>query len=271
MKAKKNIALVLGSGGGRGWAHFGVLRAFKELGVVPDMVVGTSIGSMIGALYVMNRLEEAERVASSLTSWTQIARLFIEVKIPRMGLIDGRNIMAMLATVLPDVAIETLPLSYTAVATDLHTHEEVIIAHGSLHHAIRASISIPGVFTPVRHGQRWLIDGGLVNPLPVSVARSNGATHVIAVDINLAANPTHSESASESDPSTLEILTRSFRIGENSITRERLLRESPDILIQPPVGHIGTLEFHHATACIEAGYHVTLRHRDAILAQLEHF
>jgi len=241
------------------------LRAFKELGVVPDMVVGTSIGSMIGALYVMNRLEEAERVAASLTSWTQIARLFIEVKIPRMGLIDGRNIMAMLSTVIPDVAIEQLPLPYIAIATDLRTHEEVALQHGSLYHAIRASISIPGVFTPVRHERRWLVDGGLVNPLPISVARANGATHVIAVDINLATDAAHAESAAEDDPSTLEILTRSFRIGENSITRERLLREPADILIQPLVGHIGTLEFHHATTCIEAGYRATLRHRDAIL------
>ena len=260
-----STALVLGSGGGRGWAHFGVIKALREMGFAPDMVVGTSIGAMIGALYAMGRIDEAEKVAASLTSWKQIARLFIEMKIPSMGLIDGRNIMALLATVLPDIPIEEAPLPYVAVATDLRTHEEVSLSTGSLHHAVRSSISIPGVFSPVRHGDRWLVDGGLVNPLPVSVARACGATRVIAVDINLATDADHPVFATADDPTTLEILTQSFRIGENSITRERLLREPPDILIQPAVGHIGTLEFHRAASCIDAGYRATLLLRERIV------
>lgn len=310
---KPTVAVVFGSGGARGWAHVGVLRALRELEFAPDLVVGTSIGSVAAAVHATGALPAVQRLAEEL-DWLTAAKLFFEIGLPRSGLLEGRRVMELLRELLPKARIDELAMPYAAVATDLHSQREVVLSEGSLLDAIRASISIPGVFTPVLRDGAWLVDGGLVNPLPVSVARAMGATQVVAVDINLlegaeeapakaASTPRskargtvetltetlsgwiqrseageggllegflglHGSSRKNAAPALIDVVIRSLRAGENAITRERLLREPPDVLIQPAVGHIGTLEFHRSAAAIEAGYTATLARADALRALL---
>jgi NTE family protein len=266
MKTKKKTALVLGSGGARGWAHIGVLRALEELECKPDMVVGTSIGAIVAAIHAAGVLEEAERFASTI-DWKQVARLFFEVNIPRSGLLKGQRIVELLRTIIPVKRIDQLQIPYAAVATDLRLEKEVVITEGDLFKALRASFSIPGVFTPVEHGKgQWLVDGGLVNPLPISVAREMGATHVVGVDINLGGC---NHDPIVKSPILMDVLLWTFRAIENSITRERLLREPPELLIQPKVGALGTLDFHHAPQAIKRGYEAIMAQKESLIALFE--
>jgi NTE family protein len=263
MKTKKKRALVLGSGGARGWAHIGVLKALEELECKPDIVVGTSIGAIVAAIHAAGALKEAEKIAASI-DWKQVARLFFEVNIPRSGLLKGQRIIELLRSLIQVKRIDQLPIPYAAVATDLRLEKEVVMTEGDLFKALRASFSIPGVFTPVEHAKgQWLVDGGLVNPLPVSVAREMGATHVVGVDINLGG--CNHEPLTKS-PILMDVLLWTFRAVENSITRERLLREPPDILIQPKVGALGTLEFHHAPQAIKRGYEAVMAQKEELCA-----
>jgi len=290
------IGLALGSGGARGWAHLGVLQRLTELGIRPHCIAGTSIGSIAAALYASNSLKTMEDLAIHL-DWKRVAQLFFEVNFPRSGLLTGKNFMTMLKSIIPVRAISSLKIPYAAVATNLENESEVILQSGNLFEAIRASIGIPGIFTPTPfHGQN-LVDGGLVNPLPVSVCRKMGADFVIAVDINLraplekrippkksyrreppqrianlieavgklmpqryaldASKMSHQwvpaqENVADS-LSIFDVLTRSFRLVENEITRRELAINPPDILIQPKVGDIMTLEFYRGPEAIAAG------------------
>jgi NTE family protein len=256
----KKTALVLGSGGARGWAHIGVLKALEELKCSPDIVVGTSIGAIVAAIHAAGVLEEAERIAASI-DWKQVARLFFEVNLPRSGLVKGARIMDLLRELIPVKRIENLTVVYAAVATDLRVEQEVVMSEGDLFKALRASFSIPGVFTPVEYTKgQWLVDGGLVNPLPISVARAMGATHVVGVDINLLG----SKYEKIKSPTLMDIMLMTFRTIENTITRERLLRESPDVLIQPKVGYLGTLEFQHAPEAIQLGYDSVMEQKELL-------
>jgi NTE family protein len=263
--APRKTALVLGSGGARGWAHIGVLKAMAELKCAPDIVVGTSIGAIVAAIHAAGVVDEAVRVASSI-GWKEVAKLFFEVNLPRSGLVKGARIMDLLRTLIPVKRIEHLTVAYAAVAADLRLEQEVVLSDGDLFKALRASFSIPGVFTPVEYTKgQWLVDGGVINPLPISVARSMGATHVIGVDINLMGDTREKIKS----PTLMDILLMTFRTIENSITRERLLREPPDILIQPKVGYLGTLEFHHAPQAIQLGYDAVMEQKELIFELFE--
>ena len=265
---KETVALVLGSGGARGWAHVGVLQVLAEWGVKPDIVVGASIGSVAGALYAAGALARAEQVAVSL-DWRQTLKLFIEMSLPYGGLLKGTRVMELLRGMIPVETIERLPVRFAAVATDLRAQKEYVLAKGDLLGAIRASIAIPGVFVPVEYRKGvWLVDGGLTNPLPVSVARAMGATRVIGVDINLAGGAGGGTHAKGGAPSLMEVMIRSFRVVESTITRERLLREPPDILIQPRVDSIGTLEFNKGLEAIRAGRLAAREQAEAIRSLL---
>lgn len=176
------IGLALSSGSARGWAHVGVIRALREAGIEPDIVAGSSIGALIGAAYLCDQLDALEQWVCKLT-WWNILR-FMDVQLRKGGFIEGQKLMDYLARYVSDRRIEDLPKPFTAVATDLATGQETWLQTGSLSDAIRASIALPGLFTPVRLGQRWLVDGGLVNPVPVSVCRALGADIVIAVNLN---------------------------------------------------------------------------------------
>ncbi len=299
------IGLVLGSGGARGWAHIGVLRRLHELGIRPHCIAGTSAGAIAAALYASDSIETMEELAAQL-DWKQVAQLFLEGSFPRSGLLTGKNVMLLLKSIIPVRAISSLRIPYAAVATDIETEKEIVLQSGNLFDAIRASIGIPGIFTTTLMNGHHLVDGGLVNPLPVTVCRAMGADFVIAVDVNLRASPKkitpldYPRPASPTqritqlldslsklmpqgatpalktshrwmtpkkcaDLSIFDVLTRSFRLVENQITRRELALNPPNILIQPEVGDIMTLEFQRGPEAIAAG----IRAVDEVLPQLQ--
>lgn len=312
MSASNKIGLALGSGGARGWAHIGALLELQKLGIEIDCIAGTSIGSIAGVLYATETLELAADLALNL-NWKDVARLFLEVNFQRSGLVSGKNFVKLLKDIIPARTFNQLSLPLAVVVTDLKAEREVVFNRGNLFHAIRASIGIPGVFTPVPDGHRHLVDGGLVNPLPVSVCRGMGADQVIAIDVNLGLpDPEHTptdvetsaaEDASDSTRLTqlknsiakllpqittpinetlahwfesdkkeceslsiLDVLTLSFRLIENEITRSTLKLHPPEVLIQPAVGHIMTLEFYRGPEAIAAGRAAVQAKREELLA-----
>ena len=178
----KNIGLALGSGSARGWAHIGVIRALTDAGIEIKCIAGSSIGSLVGAAFALNKIDVLEDFARQL-DWKQIVS-FLDVIFPRSGLIDGEKITDFFRGHVREMDIGKLPIRYCAVAADLATGREVVLNDGDLIEAIRASISVPGIFTPVKKNGSFLVDGGLVNPVPVSVVRDMGADYIIAVDLN---------------------------------------------------------------------------------------
>jgi NTE family protein len=178
----KNIGLALGSGSARGWAHIGVIRALAEAGIEITYIAGTSIGSLVGAMFALDKMDVLEDFARQL-DWKQIVS-FLDLTFPRSGLIEGERITDVVRGHVREINIEELPIRYCAVATDLTMGSEVVLNEGDLIDAIRASISVPGIFTPVQKNGSFLIDGGIVNPVPVSAVRNMGADYVIAVDLN---------------------------------------------------------------------------------------
>ncbi|UCE86324.1 MAG: patatin-like phospholipase family protein [Deltaproteobacteria bacterium] len=175
------IGLALGSGAARGWAHVGVLRALEEAGLAPQIVCGSSSGAIAGAMYAAGQLDRFETWGRQL-DWRQVVAYF-DLSL-RGGLIKARKLIDFLTEELRERTIESLERRFAAVATDLATGREVWLREGSLVDCMRASIALPGLITPVRLDGRWLVDGGLVNPVPVSLCRALGADSVIAVDLN---------------------------------------------------------------------------------------
>lgn len=178
----ERVGLVLGSGAARGWAHLGVLQAIDELAIRVDVIAGTSIGALVGAVYASRGIEQLKEVVLHFDRRQLLSLLDLGLR--QAGLIDGKRVADELREQIRQPLIEDLEIPFQAVATDLGTGEEVALDRGDVIEAVRASISIPGVFTPVTRNDRLLVDGGLVNPVPVSVARAMGADFVIAVDIN---------------------------------------------------------------------------------------
>lgn len=285
---KPKIGLALGGGSARGWAHIGVIHALTEAGIVPDMVCGTSIGALVGAAYVNGDLDRLEQWAESLTLQTVVR--FLDFSLGG-GLIKGEKLIEFFRSRFVDMPISELPLPFAAVATDLQTGREIWLQEGMVSDAVRTSIALPGLLTPVEHEGRWLVDGGLVNPVPVSLCRAMGADLVIAVDLNSdivgkhlrkaraskAATPANPEGAGETmlariqsgmatlgiasskatnnRPSMLEVLASSINIMQQRITRSRLAGEPADVLITPRLAELGLMEFHRASNAIEAGSH----------------
>ncbi len=180
--ARPRIGLALGGGSARGWAHLGVLDSLIAAGIEPDIVCGTSIGALVGAAYVSGRHAVLRQWAASLT-WREMVGL-MDVRLSGGGLIDGRNVVKFLQEAGVTGAIERCAQPFAAVATDLATGAEVWLRSGAIEDAVRASIALPGIFSPVQLEGRWLLDGGLVNPVPVSVCRALGADVIIAVNLN---------------------------------------------------------------------------------------
>jgi len=181
-KPPKKIGLALGSGSARGWAHIGVVQALEESGIRVDCVAGTSIGALVGAVYASGRIDALKAVVLGLDR-KQILRLF-DIVFPKSGLIHGKKVADFLRSYVQTGNIEQLPVPFSTVSTDLVTGSEVVGREGNVIEAVRASISFPGIFTPVIRNGMVLVDGGLVNPVPVSVVRDMGADFVIAVDLN---------------------------------------------------------------------------------------
>jgi NTE family protein len=176
------IGLVLGGGAARGWAHIGAIRALEEAGIKPDVVCGTSIGALVGAVYANGDLDWLEEWVGKLT-WQTVVRL-LDLRFFSGGLLGGRKVIDVFANKFNGCAIDELALPFTAVATELDTGRELWLRDGAVADAVRASIAIPGLFTPIWHDGVWLVDGGLSNPVPVSAARAMRADCVIAIDLN---------------------------------------------------------------------------------------
>lgn len=177
------IGLALGGGAARGWAHVGVLRVLEELGVRPDVVCGASIGALVGLYYASGRLDALEESIGELEPDTVSAYFSVNLT-ARGGFVDGSRLEAFLETQFADAHIQDLERTYAAVATSLNTGRAVSLDSGSAVRAVRASIALPGIFTPVEYDGDWLVDGGLVQPVPVSLCRELGASRVIAVNLN---------------------------------------------------------------------------------------
>ncbi len=284
----RGIGLALGSGMARGFAHIGVLRALTRNGIYPGIVTGSSIGSLVGGCYLAGKLEDLADWATSLSRFKLFSYLDFKVRSP--GLIGGTKLWATLRSHFSDMMIEDLPLPFVAVATDLLTGHEVWLRKGDLVDSMRASFALPGVFAPVSLNGRHLVDGALVNPVPVSACAAFGARMTIAVDLNAdmigkAVRPgqpyqtvagfdvfndrdvppleqklfsAHSLTArifrrDPSAPSLFGVMVSSLNIIQDRTTRSRLAGDPPDIHIRPQVGHLGVLEFERAKEMIAKG------------------
>ncbi len=208
---RPRLGIALGGGAARGWAHIGVLAALAQQGIEPEIVCGTSIGALVGGIYAAGKLQELEAWVGQLTRRDVIGLL--DFTASGGGAIGGRKLMDFFGRDLGELTIEELPRKYAAVATDLRTGTEVWLQVGPLLRAIRASISLPGMFTPVFQDGRWLVDGGLVNPTPVSLCRALGAELVIAVDLHGAATLRREEQPDlETPPSVVQVRTGRSRL-----------------------------------------------------------
>jgi len=282
------IGIALGSGAARGWTQIGILEGLGRLGIVPEIVSGTSIGALVGAAFATGKLAALrERIQNFRRR--DVAAL-LDVKLAAGGLIEGRRVEQFLEGLGIAGAIESLDIRYGAVTTDLQSGREIWIQKGPIGRAVRASIGMPGVFSPTSEqgGNGWLIDGGLVNPVPVSLARALGADIVIAVDLNselvgrrfqdtdsmkpsLSVLQSIPEGAPQwlkesvgpvlervfqagpNYPSYFEVLANSLNIMQDRITRMRLAGDPPDVLLCPRLGEFSWLDFHRATEAIAAG------------------
>jgi NTE family protein len=180
--SRKKLGLALGSGSARGWAHIGVLKALDEHKIRVDFITGTSIGAVVAAVYACGKIIHFEEFCRKITWKTIIAHL--DIILPKNGLISGNRILKLLRNYFGDRTIESLPIPYCCVAVDIHSAEEVRLTSGPIVDAIRASISIPGFFNPFEKNGKYLVDGGLANPLPVDIVQNQGADVTIAVDLN---------------------------------------------------------------------------------------
>jgi len=250
-KGPRCIGLSLGGGAARGWAHVGVLEALEEAGIRPGCIAGTSIGALVGAVYASGGIDAVRTMVRGF-DWKRMLTL-VDPVLPRTGLIDGRRLEDLVRDYVRESRIEDLPIRFSAVATDLSTAREVVLDEGDVADAVRASVSVPGLFTPVQTASGMLVDGGLLNPVPVSVARAMGADWVLAVDINPAVEgerPYH-------PGNLLGVLITTVAVTEVATTRLRLAEEPPDLLVRPRVGHIKFLDFSRGKEAIEAGYEAT--------------
>jgi NTE family protein len=182
VKEERRIGLALGSGAARGWAHIGVLRALAELGYEPAWVAGSSMGAFVAAAYCLGRLDTLEDFARGLDNREVLA--YLDVAMPVRGLLEGERITGLFRTLLGTGTLERARVPICVVATDLATGSEVRLVRGPVAEAVRASIAVPGIFAPTVIDGRYLVDGGLVNPVPVDAARELGARRVVAVDLN---------------------------------------------------------------------------------------
>ena len=181
-KDKKKIGFALGGGGARGLSHIGVLKVLDEYGIVPDIISGTSIGAIIGALYSGgHKPAEIEQLVLGL-NWKKLVSL-VDVTLPVSGFFQGKRLVSLLKSIIGDLTFQQLQYAFSCVATDIISGEQVVLKEGSLIEAVRASISLPGIFTPVSISGRFLVDGGLINTVPVSVCRDMGADYVVGVNV----------------------------------------------------------------------------------------
>jgi len=286
---RPSIGLAFGGGAARGFAHIGVLQVLLQNGIVPDVIVGTSIGAVVGGCYAGGKLDDVTQWAQSLTTRRVLG--YLDISLAGSGLIVGERLAKRLEQALGGMQIEQLPCTFAAIATEIETGHEIWLTRGRIVEALRASYALPGIFAPVRLGGKWLVDGALVNPVPVSVARALGARMVIAVNLNGdhfgRGSTIASHGSDDSDLSLIDALAKprngfarmftperrlkrkligeagrpglstvmveAFNVMQDRITRARLAGDPPDVLISPRVGTIGWFDFHRAETLIAAG------------------
>jgi len=288
---RPRIGLALGSGSARGWSHIGIIDSLIEAGIEPDIVCGTSMGALVGSAYVAGQLKELRQWAEAVT-WREIVGL-MDFRLSGGGLIEGKLVVDFLRGLGIAESIESYAKLYAAVATDLVTGREIWLQSGPIHEAVRASIALPGIFSPARIDDKWLVDGGLSNPVPVSVCRALGAEVIIAVNLNgdllgrrfesepdapATTAPIPSdllgrvlsqlpaavrEQAAQiaprllrqgrSMPGYFDVLANSVNIMQDHITRTRLAGEPPHVMLVPRLRDIGLMEFNRAKEAIVEG------------------
>jgi len=304
--ANYRVGLALGGGAARGWSHIGVVEALVEAGIEPVAVAGTSMGALVGGAYAAGRLD-ALRTWAEAVDWRTIMSL-LDISLTTGGVIDGQRIQQLLQQLGIDRPIETFPVAFAAVATDLADGREIWLEQGPADAAIRASISMPGIFSPVLLDDRWLVDGGLVNQVPVSTCRALGADFIIAVSVGagllgrrrsklraglgngedaraarvtqmLAQMPAMLRDPAElvlpylvkggpQSPGYFDVLVNSLNIMQEKITRSRLAGEPPHVLIAPEVAAINLMDFDRAQDAIAAGRAAAEKALDAIREML---
>lgn len=281
---KPSIGLALGSGSARGWAHIGVIQALAEVGVVPDVICGCSVGALVGAAFADGDLEKIERWVSGLTRRDVIGLLDVGLS---GGLLKGDKLIGFFERHFVDKDFSELKLPFGCVATDLSNGREVWLREGSVAAAVRASIAVPGLFEPVSRDNRLLVDGALVNPVPVSLCRALGAEIVIAVDLgsDVVGSSLRRELAAEEQagsrwtkrlltslglnrngdlPSMTSVLATSIHIMQTRIARSRLAGEPADVLISPRLAHLALMDYHRGQEAMEEGRHAVKRMAPAI-------
>jgi len=303
MAIKGKIGLALGGSAARGWAHIGVLKALAEIGIRPDIVAGTSIGAVVGGCYAAGHLPALEDFARELTRRRVFG--YLDFNLSGTGLISGQRLCERLDRHLGDRNIEQLDARFTAVATEIGSGHEIWLSRGKLVDAVRASYAIPGIFRPVKVSGRWLFDGALVNPIPVSVCRALGARYVIAVNLNadICGRGTvvphldagHAEEDQVKEPQPVKgkngvavrrllqrqifgkgedtpgistVMVDAFNIVQDRIARSRLAGDPPDALLNPRLAGIGLFDFHRADELIRLGEAAVRRDADDIVREL---
>lgn len=300
------IGLALGGGAARGWAHIGVLKALRSAGIKPDIIAGTSIGAVVGGCFAAGHLDDLEAFARELTP----RRIFgyLDFNLAGNGLIGGQRLCERLDKHLGDKRIEDLETRFTAVATEIGTGHEHWLSRGKLVDAVRASYALPGIFKPVRINGRWMFDGALVNPIPVSVCRALGARYVIAVNLNFdilgrgsvlhagemdygggdedsaavemeaAVSPARGVKAllqrqllgrGDGAPGISTVMVDAFNIVQDRIARSRLAGDPPDAMISPRLQDFGLFDFHRAEDLIEGGRFAAARQIEDIVREVE--
>ncbi|KIZ42098.1 MULTISPECIES: patatin-like phospholipase family protein [Rhodopseudomonas] len=300
------IGLALGGGAARGFAHIGIIKTLLANGIVPDVVVGTSIGAVVGGAYVAGHLDTLEQWACSLQPRNILS--YLDIRLNGSGLIGGGKLAAQLEATLGQVQIQDLTQKFASVATEVRTGHEIWLTQGRVVDALRASYALPGIFAPVLIGDRWLVDGALVNPVPVSAARALGAEIVIAANVSsdvfghgttIFAHGTPIEEevepvvepaparrgigrffsperivkqeifGSNGRPGISKVMMDAFNIMQDRITRARLAGDPPDLLISPRVGKIGWFDFHRAEEMIGHGARAAERAIESIREAIE--
>lgn len=294
----QRIGLALGSGSARGWAHIGVINALAKMGIRPHVVAGASVGAIVGAIHALDRLAGFEEWVRGLGR-REIMGL-LDVSFSGSGFFEGKGLAQAFHQHFGDPGFDDLQRPFAAVATDLATGQEIWLREGSVAEAVRASISLPGLFTPVPWQGRWLVDGGLVNPVPISLCRAMGADLVIAVSLNgdLVGRRIRNRTRADREPSdpgwfdrlagsvrdkapwlgllkrqsdngpslpgVFESITGSVNIMQDRITRSRMAGDPPDVLLAPRLARIGLLEFDRGAEAIAEGEAVVRRMAPAI-------
>jgi NTE family protein len=278
---RPRLGLALGSGSARGWAHVGVVRALEQAGLRPDLVCGTSVGALVGAAYAAGELDRFEQWVLGMGIKDVVSLMDVHLS---GGVLKGERLMEFFRRTFVDRPVEALNMPFGAVATALHTGTEVWLRTGSTVEAVRASIALPALFTPVLRDGQLLVDGGLVNPVPVSLARAMGAEILIAVDLSTdilgrhqRVDPQPEEPAGQVGewvrklqdslgvlmpghapdepglPSMLNVVASSINIMQVRIARSRMAGDPPDVIVAPRLAHLGLLDFHRAKEAIEEG------------------